>query len=246
MTASTIFVPAASAQTPRPPKDGLYLYVCLPGNIQGDTTQGGDGLLVLDVDNNYAFVERIALPFPREGTQGDCKGIDASIQTGLIYPMLIDRAVAIDLETSTVVWQKVYDGGCCDRGVGVAFRRDRLAKRQRFQRVVRDQCDQRRGDRNDQGLAWQTVRTTRSSHRAETRSFSSPDNNVLYLYDTRTHEIDPGDRSRCRVETGQYAVNGNWTRVYSSNNGVLGFQVSDIETGKVLYRVDAPGPHTLQ
>jgi hypothetical protein len=39
-----------------------------------------------------------------------------------------------------------------------------------------------------------------------------------------------------------FSVNGNWTRVYSSNNGVLGFQVSDIETGKVLYRVDAPGP----
>src|SRR6185295_11743138 len=121
MTASTIFVPAASAQTPRPPKDGLYLYVCLPGNIQGDTTQGGDGLLVLNVDNNYAFVERIALPFAREGTQGDCKGIDASVQTGLIYPMLIDRAVAIDLETSTVVWQKLYDGGCCDRGAMSPF-----------------------------------------------------------------------------------------------------------------------------
>src|SRR4051812_8303027 len=117
MTVSTVLVPAAVAQTAKPPKDGLYLYVCLPGNIQGDTTQGGDGLLVLNVDKNYEFVERIALPFAREGTQGDCKGIDASVQLGLIYPMLIDRAIAIDLETSTVLWQKLYDGGCCDRGV---------------------------------------------------------------------------------------------------------------------------------
>jgi hypothetical protein len=202
MTASTIFVPAASAQTPRPPKDGLYLYVCLPGNIQGDTTQGGDGLLVLDVDNNYAFVERIALPFPREGTQGDCKGIDASIQTGLIYPMLIDRAVAVDLETSTVVWQKVYDGGCCDRGAMSPFGETLWQSRERFQRVVCDQCDKRGVDRTIKD--WPGRPCPQYDHLTARRpdpSFARQQCSLSVRHeDTRK---DPGDRSRCKVETGR-------------------------------------------
>jgi hypothetical protein len=46
----TMFAAPASAQTGPAPKNGLYLYVCLPGNIQGDLTKGGSGLVVFNVD----------------------------------------------------------------------------------------------------------------------------------------------------------------------------------------------------
>src|SRR5215831_6337621 len=115
----TMLIPvAASAATAT--KDGLYLYVCLPGNIAGDLTQGGSGLVVFNIDQGYKFVERIPLPQGPSNNGGDppsCKGIDASVWTGLIYPQMTDRFLAVDLETSTLAWQQVYDGGCCDRGV---------------------------------------------------------------------------------------------------------------------------------
>src|SRR4051812_44518486 len=59
----TLFVPPALAQAAPSPKDGLYLYVCLPGNIAGDLNRGGVGLVVFKVENTgYRFVERIPLP----------------------------------------------------------------------------------------------------------------------------------------------------------------------------------------
>jgi DNA-binding beta-propeller fold protein YncE len=195
---------------------------------------------VLNVDKNYEFVERIPLPFPREGTQGDCKGIDASVQTGMIYPMLIDRAVAIDLETSTMMWQKVYDGGCCDRGVMSPYGETLWQAGNGFNAWYVTSAIN--GELIETITDWpgRRAHNTIISPRGD-QILLSPDNNVLYLYDTRTHELI----REIGPMTGRnrpYSVNGKWTRVYSSNNGVLGFQVSDIQTGNVLYRVDAPGP----
>ena len=232
----TMFVPAASAQTA--PKNGLYLYVCLPGNIGGDLTQGGSGLVVFNVDQGYKFVERIPLPEGPSNNGGDppsCKGIDASVQTGLIYPQITDRFLAVDLETSTIAWQQVYDGGCCDRGVVSPFGDTIwLAGVQVPEWYVVSAYN---------GALIHTIKefptrahNTQISPRGDQVLFS-PANNILYLYDTRTHEkireIGPFfNRNR------PFVVDGQWTRVYANNNGFLGFTAADIATGKILYRID--------
>ena len=86
-------------------KDGLYVYLGVP-DAGGEEAlkKGGEGIVVLDVDDKYAFVERIELPAHRQRSQAHFKGIDASAQTGLLYAMLAERLVALDLGTSEVQW----------------------------------------------------------------------------------------------------------------------------------------------
>src|SRR5271167_4098559 len=43
--------------TPPPLKD--LIYVCLPGTLEGAWDQNGNGIVVLDASNNYAFLKRI-------------------------------------------------------------------------------------------------------------------------------------------------------------------------------------------
>ena len=238
----TMFVPAAYAQSA--PKDGLYLYVCLPGNIQGDLTKGGSGLVVFNVDQGYKFVERIPLPEgPGGGEPANCKGIDASIQTGLIYPMITDRLIAVDLETSQIKWQQVYDGGCCDRGVVSPFGDELWLAGNRT--AVWYVASAWNGTLTDPIREFPVrAHNTQISPRGD-QVLLSPANNILYLYDTRTHqkirEIGPFfDRNR------PYVVNGDWTRVYANNNGFLGFTAADLTTGQILYRLDAPGTPPCQ
>jgi hypothetical protein len=242
----TAFVPAASAQPA--PKDGLYLYVCLPGNIAGDVNQGGTGLVVYKVDQGgYKFVERIPLPMgPSNNPQSpggaldapSCKGIDASVQTGLIYPMMTDRLLAVNLSTSQLAWQQVYDGGCCDRGVVSPFGETIWqAGVNTAQWYVVSAYN---GDLIDPIKQFPIrAHNTQISPRGD-QVLLSPANNILYLYDTRTHalirQIGPFfNRNR------PYVTNGDWTRVWANNNGFLGFTAADITTGQVLYRIDAPG-----
>jgi hypothetical protein len=242
----TTFSPAAFAQSAPAPKHGLYLYVCTPGNNGGDLSQGGEGLLVLKVDENYRFVERIPVPYgPNafEGGAGSCKGLDASIQTGLIYPMMTDRLVAIDLETSKLKWTQAYDGHCCDRGSVSPF----------------GETIWQSGNREE---VWYVVSAANGALIKEIKEFParahntqmsprgdqvllSPANDRLYLYDTRKQtlirELDPFfGRNR------PFVVNGDWTRVYANNNGYLGFTAADIQTGRILYRLDAPGTPPCQ
>jgi hypothetical protein len=241
---SLVFVPAAMAQTA--PKNGLYLYVCLPGNIGGDLTEGGAGLVVFNVDQGYKFVERISLPQGPstygQGTNGagagdvpSCKGIDASVQTGSIYPQMTDRLLAVNLATSQLAFQQVYDGGCCDRGVVSPFG-DTL-----WLAGVNDAVWYVASAYN--GTLIDPIKefpirahNTQMSPRGD-QVLLSPADNLLYLYDTRTHQlirkIGPFfNRNR------PYVVDGEWKRVYANNNGFLGFTAADLTTGQILYRID--------
>jgi len=240
---TTIGAPA-SAQTAPAPKNGLYLYVCMPGNIQGDLTKGGSGLLVFNVDQGYKFVERIPLPEgPGGGEPASCKGIDASIQTGYIYPMITDRLLAVDLATSKLAWQQTYDGGCCDRGAVSPFGETLWMAGNRV--ATWYVVSAYNGTLIDPIKEFpQRAHNTQMSPRGD-QVLLSPANDILYLYDTRTHkkirEIGPFfARNR------PFVVNGDWTRVYSNNNGYLGFTAADIETGQILYRLDAPGTPPCQ
>jgi len=234
-------VPASAQATP---KDGLYLYVCLPGNIQGDVSKGGVGLVVFNVDQGYKFVERIPLPEgPGGGEPANCKGVDASVQTGLIYPMITDRLLAVDLATSTIAWEQKYDGGCCDRGVVSAFGETLWLAGNRT--AVWYVASAYNGALIDPIREFPVrAHNTQISPRGD-QVLLSPANNILYLYDTRTHElirqVGPFfDRNR------PYVINGDWTRVYANNNGYLGFTAADITTGQILYRLDAPGTPPCQ
>jgi hypothetical protein len=53
-----------------------FLYVVAPG-IRNYLEFGGAGILVFDIDNNHAFVKRIATSASKEATPANIKGVCA-------------------------------------------------------------------------------------------------------------------------------------------------------------------------
>jgi hypothetical protein len=152
--------------------------------------------------------------------------------------MMTDRLLAVNLATSQIAWQQVYDGGCCDRGVVSPF--GDTIWQAGVQVATWYVVSAYNGALIDPIKEFpQRAHNTQISPRGD-QVLLSPANNILYLYDTRTHklirQIGPFfNRNR------PFVTNGDWTRVWANNNGFLGFTAADITTGEILYRIDAPG-----
>src|SRR5262249_58479790 len=88
--------------------------------------QGGEGILVFDIDQGHKFVKRI----PRQGELGApppptstgrgggpeaIKGIAAHAGTARLYVSTNRRVAAYDLVTDKLVWEQRYEGRGTDR-----------------------------------------------------------------------------------------------------------------------------------
>ena len=84
-----------------------------PGN---ETEYRGVGILVYDIDNGHKFVKRIPTWPGAAGQQPEhVRGIAASASTRRLFVSTVKRLAAFDLVTEKIVWEKTYDGTCCDR-----------------------------------------------------------------------------------------------------------------------------------
>src|SRR5262249_35196063 len=93
----------------------LYLYAALPASDQADPDPA-IRLLVFDVANAHRLVRRISLwPAPAGGEPETVRGIAAHAATRRLFVSTTHRLAAIDLNTGRVLWEKSYDGHCCDR-----------------------------------------------------------------------------------------------------------------------------------
>jgi len=87
---------------------GRYLYISTPDGAQ---TQGrsGTGILIFDIDNGHEFVRRIDIPIFQEGL----RGFTGSAETRCVYYSTTNRRLGcFDLEKEEVVWEETYAGGC--------------------------------------------------------------------------------------------------------------------------------------
>src|SRR5215204_1826051 len=88
-----------------------YLYVAQPG-IRNYVEYGGIGILVFDIDRNYAFVRRILSQDVLAGQPPEnVKGVAAHARTARAYVSTIKRVMAFDLATDRKVWDRVIEGG---------------------------------------------------------------------------------------------------------------------------------------
>ena len=214
-----------------------YLYVAQPG-IRNYVEYGGIGILVYDIDRGYRFVRRIpSQDVPPGQPPENVKGVAANARTGRLYVTTILRVMAFDLATDRKVWDRPVPGGA-----------DRLAMSPdgtilyvpSFEGPHWNVLDGETGD------AVARVVTNSNAH----NTVYGPDGLRVYLAGLKSPRLAVVDPATHTVvsEVGPFSnmirpftINGAQTLCFVNVNDLLGFEVGDLKTGKMLHRVEVKG-----
>ena len=233
---SAAAVPITNAADARP-ADGRFLYVATPG-IRDYLEYGGHGVLVFDIDHGHRFVRRI--PFGGVDAHGkplNVKGICASAVTQRLYVSTTQTISCFDLTTDRVLWEKHYPDGC-----------DRLAISPDGKTLFVPSFE---------GAEWHVVdalagevMATITPHSGAHNTIVGPAGALAYLAGLKSPTLTVADaHSDQPVRTvgpfsnsiRPFTINGRESRVYVNVNGLLGFEIGDLHTGRVLERVTVSG-----
>ena len=223
------------------PQEQRYLYVALPGSSGADDADPDRSvrILVFDINNAHRFVKRIPLwPAARGDDAEAVRGAAANARAGRLYVSTTRRLAAMDLNTDKIVWEKSYEGHCCER---VAVSPDgQTIYAPAFGRAKWYVIHAATGElRSTIGVTGWPRHTTYS--RDGTRIFLAAwDSPLLSISDAARHEIvktvGPFSASLC-----PFTVNAKGTLVFANVDGLVGFEVGDLQTGLILDRVAAEG-----
>ncbi|MEO8096616.1 MAG: YncE family protein [Acidobacteriota bacterium] len=235
--------PAAAAEGPgrgRGPVQRDLLYVAVPGRVN-DIGFGGIGILVFDASRDFRFVKRISTwEYPAAQLPENVKGIAVSASLGMIYVSTVKRLAAWDLLTEKKVWEQTYDGGCCDR---MALSPDgKTMYVPSFEGPNWYVVDAKTGNliknlpvpasAGAHNTIWSLdgTKVFMAGLRSNTMSIADPKtNSVVQTVGPFSNSVRP------------FTVNGAGTLIYANVNDLLGFQIGDVKTGKVLHTVAVQG-----
>jgi len=243
LTVAALALSMAPTHLPAAPKATQtqhLLYVANPGT-RNYVEYGGVGISVFDIDNGYKFVRRIPTwTVPAGKEPENVKGIAASAKTGRVFITSLNHMIAIDAVSGKKIWDKTYEGGC-----------DRMAIAPDGKTLYVPQLE---------GPNWHVVNAANGNVIAtvETKSGShntiwSNDGAHVYLAGLKSPLLSVADPTTNKVAmtVGPFAnsirpftVNGSSSLVFVNVNGLLGFEVGDLKTGKKLYRVEVTGYQT--
>ncbi len=213
------------------------LYIAQPG-IRNYQQYGGVGVLVYDIDRDHAFVRRIPTWQVPPGTEADnVKGVAASAATGRIWVSTIKRLACIDLATDRLLWDVAPAGGC-----------DRLSVSPDGRTLYVPSFEGPHWNVID-GLTGGTKTAIVLNSKAH-NTLWSPDGTRVYLEglaspylsvaDAATHQV-VGQVGPFSAPVRPFTVNAAQTLCYVNVNDLLGFEVGDLRTGKVLHQVTVQG-----
>jgi DNA-binding beta-propeller fold protein YncE len=232
-----VLAPQPASRSGAPGAERHYLYVAEPG-IRNYVEYGGVGVLVFDMDRGYRFVRRIATQTVPAGTEPEnVKGIAASAKTGRLYVTTLTRIMAFDLATDRKVWDRECQGGC-----------DRLAVSPDGKILYVPSLEGPHWTVMD-GLTGDiraTVLTKSGAH----NTIYGPDGRRVYLAGLKSPLLAVADPATNTV-VGQvgpfsnvirpFTINASQTLCFVNVNDLLGFEVGDLKTGKMLHRVEVAG-----
>ena len=228
--AVTVWLPAQSVHR--------YLYVAVP-SATADVS-GADRsvrILVFDVEKAHRFVRSISLWTLGRGDDPETvRGTAASVRAGRMYVSTTKRLAAIDLQTGAIVWEQAYDKRCCDR---LALSPDeKTLYAPAFGRANWYVVDAATGRlRRTIGVTgW--PRETRYSSDGRYVYLAAWESSALSVIDAATDQIvrtvGPFSASLC-----SFTLNGKGTLAFANVDGLVGFEVGDLQTGLILDRVEA-------
>ncbi len=232
LLAAWLLQAGAGAAQPAAPEQHL-LYVVAPG-IRNYLEFGGAGILVFDMDRNHTLVKRIATPASQLSKPENIKGVCASAATRKLYFTTPTKLYCVDLLTEKTLWEKKLPGGC-----------DRMALTPDGKRLYVPSFEGPHWTVVD-GLTGDVVaqiETKSGAHntvcnldgtRAYLAGLKSP---VLTVVDTQTQQIVQtiGPFS---AAIRPFTVNAASSLCFVNVNGLLGFEIGDLKTGKKLHRVE--------
>ena len=228
----TLTGPLTAQQTRR------LLYVAVPGSGSHVEYQGV-GILVFDIDNGHTFVKRIPTWSVAAGQEPEqVRGLAASAQARRLYISTVHRLAAFDLIAEKIVWEKTYDGHCCDRIAlspdGTTIYAPSFGSPKWY---VIDAAD---------GALLSTVavtgwpRQTIFSRDGAYAYLGAWESSVLTVIDTKSRkpvrEVGPFTNFVC-----PFTINGRATQAFANVDGLVGFEVADLQTGLILDRVVIEG-----
>jgi DNA-binding beta-propeller fold protein YncE len=213
------------------------LYVAAPG-IRDYLQYGGQGLLVFDIDAGHRLVKRIPTAGKRpDGTPDNVKGICASTRTRRIYISTTQTLTCLDLMSESVLWEKPYEGGC-DR---MSMTPDgALIFLPSFEKDHWNVVDAATGDVLTKIVPKSGAHNTicgLDGTRAYLAGLRSP---LLTVADTASRAA-AGAVGPFSAAVRPFTVNGRQTLCFVNVNDLLGFEVGDLTTGKMLHRVEVQG-----
>jgi len=220
-----------------------YLYLSMPDASQKEGRSDPPGILIFDIDNGHKFVRRIEVPIFSEGL----RGFAGNLKTHRLYFSSTNRRVgAFDLETEKVVWEKTYAVGCDRSSITMDGKKLYVPTGWWYE-----------GD--DSGVLivnagnGELIKRINIGPQAH-NSIVSLDGRWMYLgsrtmlsiFDTATDRMirqikDVGERGIF-----PYTMDSRNRICYICLGDHVGFDVVNLQTGKVLHRVlagDEPIPH---
>ena len=237
MAAASTALPVSRLAAATTGTERHLLYIAQPG-IRNYVSYGGVGVLVYDVDKGYELVKRIPTwTVPAGKEPENVKGVAASERTGRLYVSTIKRLGCIDLVTDRMLWEVEPEGGC-----------DRMALSPDGRTLYVPSFEGPHWNVVDglTGAVLTKVVTSSGAHntlwsphgtRVYLEGLRSP---LLTIVDPRTHTVvkTVGPFS---APIRPFTVDGAETRAYVNVNGLVGFEIGDIETGRMLHRVEVEG-----
>lgn len=217
-----------------------YLYVAVPG-IRNYLEWGGAGILVYDIDRGHRLVKRIAVSYfdstDREGQAPEnVKGICAHAAGHRLYVSTLTRMACVDLVSEKLLWVKKYPGGCDRMSITPDGRKIYLPTLERDDwHVVDAETGEILTRISPRSGAHNTVMSLDGS-RVFLAGLKSP---LLRVVDTKTDEIVREIPFSAPVRP--LTVDAKAARVYVNVNELLGFEVADLSSGKMVHRVEIPG-----
>jgi hypothetical protein len=213
--------------------DRHLLYVAVPG-IRDYLQFGGAGILVFDMDQGHRFIKRIATPASRIAKPENIKGICASSATGRLYFTTLTKLYCLDLTTEKTLWEKALPGGC-----------DRLAITPDGKLLYVPSLE---------GAHWHVVDAASGDILAKIEPNSGAHNTICSLDGSRAYLAGLRSRDLSVVDTKTqqivqkvgpfdgpirpFTVNAAKTLCFVNVNDLLGFEVGDMKSGKMLYSVE--------
>jgi DNA-binding beta-propeller fold protein YncE len=213
------------------------LYVAEPG-IRNYLEYGGHGILVYDIEKNFTLVKRIpTVSYDSSGHPSNVKGVCVSLATQCIYVSTVKSLQCISLQSEKILWEKTYSKGC-DR---MAISNDGLTIFQpSFENDQWYVIDARTGKLQQEIVLASKAHNTIVGLTGNTvymEGLASPLLTVLNASQPATKRTVGPFTDMIRP----FTINGKQTRVFANVNGLLGFEVGDLRTGKMLYRVEVKG-----
>jgi DNA-binding beta-propeller fold protein YncE len=226
--------PAQSSRAAGPTnKEHHLLYVAVPG-IRNYLQFGGAGILVFDMDEGHRFLKRIGTPASQAAKPENIKGICANAATQRLYFTTLTKLYCLDLRSEKTLWEKPLPGGC-----------DRLSITPDGKLLYVPSLE---------GPHWNVVDAGNGEviRRIELKSgahntICSLDGSRAYLAGLRSRILSVVDTKTQEIVQSigpfdgpirPFTVNAAKTLCIVNVNDCLGFEIGDLTTGKMLYRLE--------